>query len=183
MELAIGGDPALMAAFLRKEPDATRQLYDRLASRIYGLGLFLLRNTTDAEDLVQETFLKIWRTGSAFDPVRGPLDAWILLSARSVAAHGLFANGPRDVLIHSLTRRRRSLIARTASVVGCDVRWALTAVSHRPHEIGSAPVDGNSRPLEPVRGTTGRTRAFAARGCRQCRPIGRGRHKTRSPPR
>jgi RNA polymerase sigma-70 factor (ECF subfamily) len=97
MAVATGGDAALMAAFLRKEPDATRQLYDRLASRIYGLGLFLLRNTTDAEDLVQETFLKIWRMGSAFDPVRGPLDAWILLNARSLAL---------DLL------RRRSIEAR-----------------------------------------------------------------------
>ena len=59
----ISGDAALMAAFLRKEPDAARQLYDRFASRIYGLGLFLLRNKTDAEDLVQDTFLKIWRGG------------------------------------------------------------------------------------------------------------------------
>jgi RNA polymerase sigma-70 factor, ECF subfamily len=98
MALATGGDAALMAAFLRREPDATRHLYDGVASRIYGLGLFLLRNTTDAEDLVQETFLKIWRTGSAFDPVRGPLDAWILLSARSIAI---------DLL------RRRSIEART----------------------------------------------------------------------
>jgi|SRR5436190_12003941 len=75
-------DAALMGAFLRQEPDAARQLYDRFASRIYGLGLFLLRNKTDAEDLVQDTFLKIWRTGSAFDPLRGSLDAWILLNAR-----------------------------------------------------------------------------------------------------
>ena len=74
-----------MAAFLRKEPDAARRLYDRFASRIYGLGLVLLRNKTDAEDLVQDTFLKVWRTGSAFDPVRGSLDAWILLNARSLA--------------------------------------------------------------------------------------------------
>ncbi len=91
------GDVALMAAFLRKEPSAARELYDRFASRIYGLGLFLFRNKTDAEDLVQDTFIKIWRTGSAFDPVRGPLDAWILLSARSLAI---------DLL------RRRSLEAR-----------------------------------------------------------------------
>jgi RNA polymerase sigma-70 factor (ECF subfamily) len=81
----IEGDAALMSAFLHKEPDATRRLYDRFASRIFGLGLVLFRNRTDAEDLVQDTFLKIWRTGSAFDPVRGPLEAWILLSARSLA--------------------------------------------------------------------------------------------------
>ena len=79
------GDAALMAAFLRREPDAARQLYDRFASRIYGLGMFLFRNKADAEDLVQDTFLKIWRGGATFDPGRGSLDGWILLSARSLA--------------------------------------------------------------------------------------------------
>ena len=97
MALAIEADAALMGAFLRQEPDAARRLYDRFASRIYGLGLYLLRDKTDAEDLVQDTFLKIWRGGSAFDPLRGPLDAWILLNARGLAI---------DLL------RRRSLEAR-----------------------------------------------------------------------
>ena len=78
-------DADLMAAFLCKEDDAARRLYDRFASRIYGLGLVLLRSKTDAEDLVQDTFLKVWRTGSAFDPHRGSLDTWILLNARSLA--------------------------------------------------------------------------------------------------
>ena len=74
-----------MDAFLRNEGDAARRLYDRFASRIYGLGLVLLRSKTDAEDLVQDTFLKVMRTGSAFDPRRGSLDTWILLNARSLA--------------------------------------------------------------------------------------------------
>ena len=100
MARATEGDAALMTAFARMEPDAARQLYDRYASRIYGLGLFLLRNNTDAEDLVQDTFLKIWRMGSAFDPVRGSLDGWILLSARSLAI---------DLLRHrSVEARKRS---------------------------------------------------------------------------
>jgi len=74
-----------MAAFLRKESAAAGALYDRYASRIYGLGLVLLKNTGDAEDLVQDTFLKAWRRGTAFDPGRGSLDTWILLIARSLA--------------------------------------------------------------------------------------------------
>ena len=78
-------DADLMEAFLRNEGDAARRLYDRFASRIYGLGLVLLRSKTDAEDLVQDTFLKVMRTGSAFDPRRGSLDTWILLNARSLA--------------------------------------------------------------------------------------------------
>jgi RNA polymerase sigma-70 factor, ECF subfamily len=78
-------DANLMAAVLRKEPAAADAFYARYASRIYGLGLVLLKDRGDAEDLVQDTFLKIWRTRSAFDPRRGPLDVWILLTARSLA--------------------------------------------------------------------------------------------------
>jgi RNA polymerase sigma-70 factor (ECF subfamily) len=89
-----------MESFLRNEGDAARRLYDRYASRIYGLGLVLLRSKTDAEDLVQDTFLKVMRTGSAFDPRRGSLDTWILLNARGIAI---------DLL------RRRSLEGRKLS--------------------------------------------------------------------
>ena len=104
-----GEDAALMAAFLQQRSDAARTLYDRLASRIYGLGVALFRNSTDAEDLVQDTFLKIWRTGSAFDPVRGSLDGWVLLNARSLAI---------DLL------RRRSIEARKMSLQPRVSEWS-----------------------------------------------------------
>jgi len=78
-------DARLMEALVRKERAAADALYARYASRIHGLGLVLLKNKADAEDLVQDTFLKVWRTGSAFDPRRGSLDVWILLTARSLA--------------------------------------------------------------------------------------------------
>jgi RNA polymerase sigma-70 factor, ECF subfamily len=93
-------DASLMVGLLQKEPWAAAAIYDRYASRIYGLGLVLLGNKTDAEDLVQDTFLKVWRKGSSFDPQRGSLDAWILLNARSLAI---------DLL------RRRTLEARSLS--------------------------------------------------------------------
>jgi RNA polymerase sigma-70 factor (ECF subfamily) len=78
-------DATLMASLMRKEPAAAAALYARYASRIYGLGLVLLKNRADAEDLVQDTFLKVWRMGSAFDPRRGSLDTWILLIGRNLA--------------------------------------------------------------------------------------------------
>jgi RNA polymerase sigma-70 factor (ECF subfamily) len=93
-------DENMMLAFLRKEPGAADALYDRFASRIFGLGIVLFRNRTDAEDLVQDTFLKVWRTGSKFDARRGSLDVWIPLIARSLAV---------DLL------RRRTLEARHLS--------------------------------------------------------------------
>ena len=90
----------LMAGLLRNEPSAASAFFDRYASRIYGMGLVLLGNKTDAEDLVQDTFVKAWRRGSLFDSGRGSLDTWILLIARSLAFDAL---------------RRRTLEARSLS--------------------------------------------------------------------
>jgi RNA polymerase sigma-70 factor, ECF subfamily len=78
-------DATVMAAFREKAPGAAEALYDRYAKRVYGLGLALLRDPTDAEDLVQGTFLKAWRRASTFDPNRGALDKWFLLIARGLA--------------------------------------------------------------------------------------------------
>lgn len=78
-------DAALMSGFLGRRSEAAADLYDRYSSRIYGLGLVLLRNKTDAEDLVQDTFLRMLRSGSGFDPGRGSLDVWVLMIARNLA--------------------------------------------------------------------------------------------------
>jgi RNA polymerase sigma-70 factor (ECF subfamily) len=78
-------DARFIAAFLQKDGTAAHELFDRYASRIYGLGLRLLTSRTDAEDLVQDTFLKVFRRGSSFDPRRGSLDVWIMMNARSLA--------------------------------------------------------------------------------------------------
>jgi RNA polymerase sigma-70 factor (ECF subfamily) len=123
------GDAALMAAFLRKEPEAARQIYDRFASRIYGLGLFLLRNKADAEDLVQDTFLKIWRSGSAFEPVRGSLETWILLTARSLAI---------DLLRHRSVEARKlasqAPISEASDEAGPEHQAVVADLVHRAGE-------------------------------------------------
>jgi RNA polymerase sigma-70 factor (ECF subfamily) len=135
MTRATEGDGALMTAFVRKDPDAARRLYDRFASRIYGLGLFFFRNGTDAEDLVQDTFLRIWRTGSAFDPVRGPLDAWIMLSARSLAIDLLRRRSAEARKVSSMPRVSEGSDdegPERHAVVGDLFRRASEAMAHLP---------------------------------------------------
>jgi RNA polymerase sigma-70 factor, ECF subfamily len=78
-------DAALMTAFAAKDERAAGLLYDRFSSRIYGLGIVMLGNDQAAQDLVQDTFVKLWRTAARFDPERGRLETWILLAARSLA--------------------------------------------------------------------------------------------------
>ena len=78
-------DGELVRAFLRRDPSAAEALYDRFAPRVFGLGMVMLGNASQAEDLVQDTFVKVWRKASTFDSARGSLDTWVLLVARSLA--------------------------------------------------------------------------------------------------
>jgi RNA polymerase sigma-70 factor (ECF subfamily) len=75
----------LIRAFVGRDVRAAEELYDRFAPRVFGLGMVMLGNPGQAEDLVQDTFVKMWRNAGKFDPSRGSLDTWVLLIARSHA--------------------------------------------------------------------------------------------------
>jgi RNA polymerase sigma-70 factor (ECF subfamily) len=60
-------------------------LYDRYAARALGLVVRILRNRTEADDVLQEVFLQVWAQAARFDPARSALDVWLLLIARSRA--------------------------------------------------------------------------------------------------
>lgn len=62
-----------------------RELYRRYEGRLYGLGCRLLGDGSLAEELVQETFVKVWRNASQFDPDRGPVSAFIFTICRRAA--------------------------------------------------------------------------------------------------
>ncbi len=78
-------DVELVRAFARRDGAAAGELYRRFAPRIYGLGMVMLGNPPQAEDLVQDTFVKVWRKADSYEEARGSLDTWVLLIARSLA--------------------------------------------------------------------------------------------------
>jgi RNA polymerase sigma factor (sigma-70 family) len=84
-----GSDATLMRAFAAREPWAAAEVYERFASRIYGLGIVMLGADAAAQDLVQDTFMKLWRSAARYDPARGKLETWVLLVARSLAIDAL----------------------------------------------------------------------------------------------
>jgi len=82
-------DAALMRAFAAHDEAAAGVLYDRFASRIYGLGIVMLGSDAAAQDLVQDTFVKLWRNADRYDGARGKVETWVLLVARSLAIDAL----------------------------------------------------------------------------------------------
>lgn len=78
-------DAALIARLRAGDENAMADLYDRYSGIVYGVALRVLRDTTAAEDLLQEVFLQLWRTPQAFQADRGRLAPWLAVIARNRA--------------------------------------------------------------------------------------------------
>ena len=86
LELSDGAnDSELARRMQRREPQAMADLYDRFGRLAYSLIFSVVRDTGIAEDLVQETFMRVWNRVSGFDPDRGALGPWLLAVARNRA--------------------------------------------------------------------------------------------------
>ena len=71
-------DALLVEAVSRGEARALELIYERHSRGVYSLAVRLLSDTTSAEEVVQETFLKVWRHPGAYQPTRGRLLPWLL---------------------------------------------------------------------------------------------------------
>jgi RNA polymerase sigma-70 factor (ECF subfamily) len=74
-----------MERLRRRDPQALGELYDRYGRAAYALIFRMVRDSGVAEDLVQETFLRVWNRVHAFDAGRGSVGAWLLAVARNRA--------------------------------------------------------------------------------------------------
>jgi RNA polymerase sigma-70 factor (ECF subfamily) len=78
-------DSELARKVAARDRTAFLALYDRYAARVYGLCLRMLQEPSAAEEVSQETFLKLWSRAGQFDPRRGALLSWLLTIARRSA--------------------------------------------------------------------------------------------------
>ena len=64
---------------------ALSKLYDRYSRTVFGVGMKILGDRSMAEELVQEVFLKVWRSSGTFDSARSSFSTWLYRVTRSVA--------------------------------------------------------------------------------------------------
>lgn len=112
---------------------AVLELYDRYGSRLYGIGLRLLRDRGLAEELVQETFIRLWRSAPRFDARRGSVATFVFTIARRTAVdlqRRVSSRPLAELDERELTRREALGPAEFDQVVvGLEVREALDAIS------------------------------------------------------
>jgi RNA polymerase sigma-70 factor (ECF subfamily) len=69
-------------------------LYDRYSPLVYSVALRVLGDTGNAEDVLQEVFMQLWRNPELFDSSRGNLGAWLAVIARNRAIDALRRRKP-----------------------------------------------------------------------------------------
>jgi RNA polymerase sigma-70 factor (ECF subfamily) len=125
---ALDDEAGLVAAVARGEPTALQLAYERHSRGVYSLALRLLGDGAAAEEVVQETFLKLWRHPGSFEPNRGRLFTWLL----GVAHHHAV-----DLL------RRRQLEQRHRAPTSADGDGLVELLEN--HSLASADDDPQSR--------------------------------------
>jgi RNA polymerase sigma-70 factor (ECF subfamily) len=91
-------DEELMSLVARNEPRAFETIYERHCGAAFSLAYRMCGTRSLAEDVAQEAFLSIWRSGARYDRARGSVRTWVL---------GIVHNRAIDALRRSVVHERR----------------------------------------------------------------------------
>jgi RNA polymerase sigma-70 factor (ECF subfamily) len=89
-------DVALLTGIEQGDTQAMASLFDRYSGTVYSVALRVLKDTGQAEDVMQDIFIQIWKKPGAFVSGRGSLGAWLVVVARNRAIDALRRRRPTD---------------------------------------------------------------------------------------
>lgn len=127
--------PELLARVGNGDEHALGELYDRYHRQCFAFALRILGSESDAEDAVQESFVRVWRNGGRFDASRASVTTWLFSIVRNIC-------------IDELRRRRKRMPAENVDDVDIvsdahteeEVELAMLGEEVR-RELGELPPD------------------------------------------
>jgi len=129
-------DAALVAMVVLGNEHALGVLFDRHAGAVGRVGASILRGSEAVDDLIQETFLAVWRHADRYEAVQGPVTTWLLTIARRKAIDGLRTQVRRARLAEAsgaVARLAASPPGPLAQVIAEDEKRRIrAALAHLP---------------------------------------------------
>lgn len=116
-------DRPLIARVESRDAEALGALYDRHSARLLGLSQRILGDTGEAEEVLQELFLWVWRSAASFDPSRGSVLAWLLVATRSRSIDRLRARRPASYSAASLDEVAELAGSDDVEAASADREW------------------------------------------------------------
>ncbi len=136
-----GPDVELLHAVARGDEGALARLYDQYRVILFGLLVRILNSREEAEDVLQEVFLQVWKRAKDFDQERGRPFTWLVTLARSRAIDRIRQLGARqrladsaaqntsdeasDAVTDTLHSERREIVARALAALPEEQRRTL----------------------------------------------------------
>ena len=142
-------DIGLLKRVAVRDESALADLYDRHSRLAYSLIIRILRSAPDAEDVLQETFVRVWSRAETYDPRLGSPAAWLMRIARNRAIDRLRAirvredisvgddAGPEEETVRrpEPATRETPEVALQESATGEAIRAAMAALSAAQREL------------------------------------------------
>jgi RNA polymerase sigma-70 factor (ECF subfamily) len=90
-------DDTLLAGLATGDSEVSLAFVRRFQAHVYAVAMAIVGERTLAQDVAQQTFERVWRRSSAFDPQRGNVRAWLTTITRNIAIDTLRAHRPDPV--------------------------------------------------------------------------------------
>jgi RNA polymerase sigma-70 factor (ECF subfamily) len=132
----VANDVELLKGIAARDEAALAQLYDQYRVILFGLLLRILNSREEAEDVLQEVFLQVWRRAADFDETRGRPFTWLVTLARSRGIDRLRTLAVRERAAIASTRDEADAVSDAASDVFQSEQRALVtgALDQLPDE-------------------------------------------------
>lgn len=102
-------DATLVERMAEGDETALGGLYDRFAGMLLGLARRVLHSTSDAEEVVQEVFLQVWRQAGRYDRTKSSVSTWLVLITRSRSIDRLRSRKVKDRTIDQVRQEKPKL--------------------------------------------------------------------------
>lgn len=126
----------LLRRIAHEDDTALAVLFAQYGARVYSLALFVVRDEALAEEVTQDTFLKVWNSPQAWDASKGQFHSWLLTLARYTAIDRLRkearVNGRNVALFEEIEAER---VDGTDDVEAGELRALLDELPPEQREV------------------------------------------------
>src|SRR5579862_9618821 len=127
-------DIGLIERIVARDACAVGELYDRHQRLLFGLILRILRDRSEAEEVLQEVFVLVWTRAETYDATLGSPAAWLVRIARNRAIDRLRANSVRLRAVESAPMPEPAANPESEASAGEEQRAVLRALEALPCE-------------------------------------------------